>query len=132
MQNNVRYLIIYITITISCSLQPVQQEEYPVSQKAYVYTELQISLPFAKVPWEKINETIKQQPGFLSKTWLAGVGNDSVGGFYAFDSIENARKFAREIFPQEANAVNAAFTTRVFDADVTEQASRAMGSPYFS
>ena len=103
-----------------------------MSQKAYVYTELQISLPFAEVPWEKINETIKQQPGFLSKTWLAGVGNDSVGGFYAFDSVENARKFVRDVFPLEANEVNAAFTTRVFDADATEEASRAMGSPFFS
>ena len=51
--------------------------------KAFVYTELQISVPFSQVPWQNINKTIKQQPGFINKTWLSGAGNQSAGGLIA-------------------------------------------------
>jgi len=59
-----------------------------MTQKAFIYTELQISLLFSQAPWREVNPTLLQQPGILNKTWLAGVGNHSLGGFYAFDSIE--------------------------------------------
>lgn len=51
-----------------------------MQHRAFVYTELQISVPFDQVPWQKVNQAIKEQPGFLNKTWLAGVGNQSAGG----------------------------------------------------
>ena len=76
--------------------------------KAFVYTELQISLPFSDAPWKGINAAIKQQPGFLNKTWLSGIGNNSVGGLYTFDSIENAQKFVTGYFPEETRAIGAA------------------------
>ena len=101
------------------------------SHQAFVYTELQISAPFAKVPWHRINKAIKEQPGFINKTWLAGVGNESTGGFYVFDSLENAQKFVTEYFPAEAKSLGAAQTTRVFDAAATETASRDMNSVYY-
>ena len=47
-----------------------------MSTKAFVYTELQISIPFADAPWRDLNLAIQQQPGFINKTWLAGVGNN--------------------------------------------------------
>lgn len=94
------------------------------NHKAYVYTELQISAPFENVPWERINKAIKEQPGFINKTWLAGVGNNSAGRLYAFDSIENAQKFVTKYFPAEARGFGVAQTTRVFDAAATEAASR--------
>lgn len=108
---------------------PTEQEE-AMPHEAYVYTELQISVPFSDVPWHRINDTIKQQPGLLDKTWLAGVGNNSLGGFYAFDSIENAQRFVTDYFPTEAKNLGAAQTTRIFDATVAEEASRDIGSPY--
>lgn len=100
--------------------------------QAYVYTELQISVPFDDVPWQQINRSIKDQPGFVDKTWLAGVGNHSAGGFYAFDSIENAQRFVTGYFPAEAKAFGVAQTTRIFDAVATETASRDMNSVHYA
>jgi len=99
--------------------------------KAFVYTELQISAPFEAIPWQNVNTSIKQQPGFINKTWLSGVGNNSVGGFYAFDSIENARKYVTEYFPNEAKGLGVAQTTHVFNATAGADASRAINSVYF-
>jgi len=103
----------------------------PIVPEAFVYTELQISVPFGKAPWQTVNRHLMRQPGLLNKTWLAGAGNDSLGGFYAFDSIENAQRFVTDYFPTEAKNLGAAQTTRIFDAVVVEEASRDLGSPYF-
>ena len=99
--------------------------------KAFVYTEVQISVPFSEAPWRALNPVLKQQPGLVNKTWLSGHGNNSVGGIYEFDSLENAKKFAFEYFPTEARKLGAAFTTRVFDGSVTEEASRDMRSVHY-
>jgi hypothetical protein len=102
-----------------------------MSTKAFVHTELQISIPFADAPWRDVNLAIQQQPGFINKTRLAGVGNNLLDGIDAFDTSENAKAFAIEVFPETAAKMNAAFYTRVFDADITEEASRQMNSPYY-
>ncbi len=34
-----------------------------------------------------------------SKNWFYGADNGSVGGIYAFDSIENAQKYVTDYFP---------------------------------
>lgn len=99
--------------------------------KAFVYTELQISVPFAQAPWREINPILLQQPGFRNKTWLAGVKNQSLGGFYEFDSIENAKKFVTGYFPTEARKHGVAQTTRVFDGSVVEEASQYLNSLHF-
>ena len=105
-----------------------------VTQKpgAFVYTEAQVSAPFDAAPWRSMNPILKSQPGLLHKTWLSGVGNQSVGGFYAFDTIENATHFATDYFPTEAKQLDVAYTTRVFDASVVEEASRPLHSQFFS
>ena len=101
-------------------------------QGAYVYTEVQLSaLPFDNAPWRALNPVLKQQKGLLAKTWLSGLHTGTPGGLYAFDTIENAQKFAIDYFPTEAKQLNAAFTTRVFDASVVEEASREMNSPFY-
>ncbi len=102
-----------------------------MTTKAFVYTEVQISVPFADAPWREINKNIKQQPGFINKTWLSGVGTNSIGGIYAFDSIENAQKFVTGYFPTEAAGFGVAHNTRVFDATLVKEASVDMGSPHF-
>lgn len=102
-----------------------------MSTKAFVYRELQISVPFEKAPWREVNPTLLQRPGLLNKTWLAGVGNHSLGGIYAFDSLESAQKFVTGYFPNEAKKIGAAQTTRVFDASIVEEASRDMNSVHF-
>lgn len=102
-----------------------------MTQNAFVYTELQISAPFDQVPWQAINDKIKAQPGFINKTWLSGLGNNSAGGIYAFDSIENAQKFVTDYFPAEARGFGVAQTTRVFDAVATREASLDMNSAHY-
>lgn len=102
-----------------------------LTPKAFVYTEVQNSVPFNQVPWKKVNSIISEQPGFMYKTWFSGFGNHSVGGFYAFDSIENAQKYVTEFFPNQARKQGAGHTTRVFDAVIVEEASRDIGSVDF-
>jgi len=99
-----------------------------LTPKAFVYTEVQNSVPFKQVPWKKVNSIISKQPGFMYKTWLSGLGNHSVGGFYAFDSLKNAQKYATEFFPNQARKQGTGHTTRVFDAAIAEEASRDIGS----
>lgn len=124
------HLLLFIS-TATLSLTVMADNSAPSLHKAYVYTELQISIPFKKAPWKRINQAIKKQPGFINKTWLSGVGNQSAGGFYAFDSIENAQKFVTGYFPNEARDLGVAQTTRIFDATATEAASTAIGSVYY-
>lgn len=108
-----------------------QNKEKKMSPKAFVYTEVQISVPFEDAPWQQINDAIRQQPGFLNKTWLSGVKTNSLGGIYAFDSVENAQKFVTGYFPQEAGGFGAAHNTRVFDAGLTRDASLGLDSPHY-
>ncbi len=98
---------------------------------AFVYTEAQISAPFAQAPWRDMNPILKAQPGLLHKTWLSGVHTLSVGGFYAFDTLANATRFVTDYFPGEAQALGVAYTTRLFDASLVKAASVPMRSPFF-
>ena len=101
-------------------------------KKVFVYTEVQAAVPFEAVPWQTMNPQLLQVEGLVRKTWLSGIGSHSVGGLYEFNSLENAQKFAWEIFPAEARALGASFTTRLFDGDVVEEASRGMRSPHYA
>ena len=103
-----------------------------VEPGAFVYTEAQISAPFAQAPWAAMNPILKAQPGLLHKTWLSGVHTNSVGGFYAFDTVENATRFVTDYFPTETAGLNVAYTTRIFDASLVGEASRAVNSPFFA
>jgi len=98
---------------------------------AFVYTEVQVNVPFEQAPWQEINPGLKVQQGILAKTWLSGLHTNTLGGLYAFDTIENAKEFATHAFPKEAAGLNAAFYTRVFDASVVEEASKVLSSPFF-
>jgi hypothetical protein len=102
-----------------------------MTPKAFVYTEVAISVPFDQAPWPKINEDIKRQPGFMNKTWLQGHATQSLGGFYSFDSLESAGKFVTDYFPSEPRAFGVAHNTRVFDAGIVMDASLDMGAVHF-
>lgn len=98
---------------------------------AFVYTEAQIAAPFDQAPWRDMNPVLKVQPGLLHKTWLSGVHTQSVGGFYAFDTADNATRFVTDYFPTEAAALGVAYTTRLFDGAVVAEASRDLHSPFY-
>jgi hypothetical protein len=71
-------------------------------------------------------------PGLISKTWLSGINTHSVGGFYAFDSLENAHGYANGLLTDFAKGAGASLTGKLFDGDVVEAASRGMNSPYYA
>jgi hypothetical protein len=98
---------------------------------AFVYTEVQVNVPFDRAPWKSRNPVLQQQKGLISKLWLSGLNTHTLGGIDAFDTIENAKEFAIHVFPKTAKKLNAAFYTRIFDAQATELASREMKSPYY-
>jgi hypothetical protein len=98
---------------------------------AFVYTEVQVAVPFENAPWRDRNPVLRTQKGLVSKVWLSGHNTNTLGGVDAFDTVENAIDFAINEFPKTAAAMNAAFYTRVFDARATEDASRDLRSPYY-
>lgn len=111
--------------------QSNQKENQTMPTNAFVYTELQASVPFTDVPWEKLNAAIAAQPGFVDKTWLSGLGTHSVGGLYSFASVDDALLYCTEFFPALARDFGVAQTTRVFDNQATAEASAAMDAPHF-
>jgi hypothetical protein len=102
-----------------------------MSSPAFVYTESQSSLTSGQSLFADLGSAIADQPGFLNKTWLAGAGNDALGGFYAFDSVENAQAFATGYLPIKAKALGAPQSFRVFEGGSLEEASRDMNSMHF-
>jgi Putative mono-oxygenase ydhR len=100
--------------------------------KSFLYAEVQTSVPFEKAPWQKLNPEMKKEPGLLRKTWLSGLETNTVGGIYEFESLQTARAYVDHYVSGEARSVGGAgsLTTRFYDADVTEQASLEMNSPW--
>jgi hypothetical protein len=99
--------------------------------KIYIYAEYQVSIPFDKIDWKPIDTAMKAFPGLLSKTWLSGLNTHSVGGFYAFDSIENAQKYIDGLLVPFAGQVGGNLSVRLFDAEATREASISIHSPFF-
>jgi len=97
----------------------------------FLYAEYQISFPFGELDLPPIHEEMKSFPGLKSKTWLSGVNNNSVGGFYEFDSKENAQNYVDKCLVPYVQTFDANLTVKLFDAEVVADASKDMGSPYF-
>jgi hypothetical protein len=99
--------------------------------KTFLYTEIQAAVPFERFDWQQINPALKAAPGLIRKTWLAGIGTHTLGGFYEFDSAENALAFAKGPFADEARRAGAPATTRLFDGEIVKDASVDLNSPYY-
>jgi hypothetical protein len=100
-------------------------------QKVFLYAEIQVSIPFEKIPWKEIDVAMKKNPGLKSKTWLSGVNTNTIGGFYEFDSLENAKAYAAGYLAEAAQQLGGALTVRFYDGDVTAEASKAIYSPFY-
>lgn len=100
--------------------------------RVYLYAEFQNSVPFTEAVWHQANPMMKTVPGLISKTWLSGIGTHSVGGFYHFDSVENANAYATGMLAAFAKSAGASLTVKLFDGDVVAEASRGMDSPYYA
>ena len=101
--------------------------------KVFLYGEFQMAAPtFTKDMWGPVNAELKGVKGLVRKTWLHGIGTNTGGGFYEFDSIENARAFATGLYAEQAKLLGASLTVKLFDGDAVEEASRDMKSPHYS
>jgi hypothetical protein len=81
--------------------------------------------------WESINVAMKREKGIKSKTWLSNINTNTIGGFYEFDSIENAKAHAVGYLAKAAEKIGGSLTVRLFDGDVVEAANRGMNSPFY-
>jgi hypothetical protein len=100
-------------------------------KKVYLYAEIQVSIPFGKIDWPSINESMKKEKGLKSKTWLSGINTNTIGGFYEFDSLENAKAYAVGYLAKAAEQLGGSLTVRIFDGDVVADASRSIASPFY-
>jgi len=98
----------------------------------FLYAEYQVSIPFDSFDWKEANERMSRFPGLLSKTWLSGLNTHTIGGFYEFDTLENARKYVREMLAPLTRRLNGSLSVKLFDANVTRAASLGMKSPFYS
>lgn len=99
--------------------------------KTFVYAEYQVSIPFDQIDWQPINVEMKKFAGLKSKTWLSGVNNQTVGGFYEFDSIENAQTYIDGLLIPFAKQVNGNLSVKLFNGDITQAANLGMMSPFY-
>lgn len=103
-----------------------------MATKVFLYAEFQVSAPFGEQVWKDANPAMHTVPGLRNKTWLSGIGTNFIGGFYEFDSLPQARSYAEGMLADFAKAAGASLTVKLFDGDVTAEASRGMRSPYFT
>jgi hypothetical protein len=101
------------------------------ASKVFLYAEIQVSVPFREVDWPSINIEMKKERGLKSKTWLSGIGTNTIGGFYEFDLLENARAYAEGYLARAAKSWVAVLRSSDLIGDVAEGASRGIRSPYY-
>jgi hypothetical protein len=100
--------------------------------RVFLYAEFQVSVPFEESVWRDVNPILHTIPGLRNKTWLSGIGTHSVGGFYEFDSIANARAYAEGMLSNAAKSVGGSLTVKLFNGDVAAEASKGMHSPFYA
>ncbi|PKU22110.1 hypothetical protein [Telmatospirillum siberiense] len=102
------------------------------AKKIFLYAEIQVSIPFTEIDWKSINIAMKKNEGLKSKTWLSGINNHTIGGFYEFDSLENAKAYAGGYLSDAAKQLGGSLSVKLFDGDIVAAASREIASPYYS
>jgi len=99
--------------------------------KAFLYAEIQVAIPFSEIDWRSINTSMQQEPGLKSKTWLAGVNTNTIGGFYEFDSLDHAQAYAEGYLAAAAKQLGGSLSVKLFNGDATADANRGMNSPFY-
>lgn len=74
---------------------------------------------------------MKKYVGLKSKTWLSGINTHTVGGFYEFDSVENAQNYIDGLLVPFIKQVNGNLSTKIFDGEITQEANIGMLSPFY-
>ena len=100
-------------------------------KKIFIYAEFQVSIPFDQIDWQTINIEMKKYVGLKSKTWLSGINTHTVGGFYEFDSVENAQNYIDGLLIPFVKQVNGNLSIKIFDGEITQEANIGMLSPFY-
>jgi hypothetical protein len=100
-------------------------------EKIFLYAEYQVSVPFEQVDWGPINPEMKKFEGLKSKTWLSGINNHTVGGFYEFSSLESAQNYIDQLLIPFTQKINGNLSVKLFNGDVVAAASKDMNSPFY-
>lgn len=100
-------------------------------KKTFLYAEFQVYIPFDQIDWQTINVEMKKYVGLKSKTWLSGINTHTVGGFYEFDSVENAQNYIDGLLVPFIKQVNGNLSTKIFDGEITQEANIGMLSPFY-
>ena len=100
-------------------------------KQIFLYAEFQVSIPFDQIDWQTINIEMKKYVGLKSKTWLSGINTHTVGGFYEFDSVENAQNYIDGLLVPFIKQVNGNLSTKIFDGEITQEANIGMLSPFY-
>jgi hypothetical protein len=99
--------------------------------KTFLYAEIQVAIPFGDIDWSSINTSMQKEPGLKSKTWLAGINTNTIGGFYEFDSFEHAKAYAEGYLAAAAKQLGGSLSVKLFNGDITSDANRGMASPFY-
>ncbi len=100
--------------------------------KVFLYVEFQACKPFGELDFMATEREMDKFPGLISKTWLSGRGNNSLGGFYHFETAEQARACIDGMLVPTARRMDTTLTTKLFDAEVVRDACVSMRSPYYA
>jgi hypothetical protein len=103
-----------------------------MSKRTFLYAEIQVSVPFDKIDWGAFNVAMQKEPGLKSKTWLSGINNQTIGGFYEFDSLEHAKAYAEGFLAAAAKQIGGSLSVKLFDGEVVKDASAGIHSPFFA
>ncbi len=74
---------------------------------------------------------MKEYSGLISKTWLSGINNKSLGGFYEWDSLENVQNYIDNYLVLGMKFYGS-LTVKLFNGDIVSDASIGMNSPFYS
>lgn len=99
--------------------------------KIFLYAEIQVAIPFGEIDWRSINTSMQKELGLKSKTWLAGINTNTIGGFYEFDSLEHANAYAEGYLAAAAKQLGGSLSVKLFNGDITSDANRGMDSPFY-
>ncbi len=99
--------------------------------KVFLYAEYQLSIDFDQLDWEPICIQMKTYAGLKSKTWLSGLNNNSLGGFYEFDSVDNAQRYIEGVLIPFAKESKGSLSVKLFDGEITKEANMTMNSPFY-
>jgi hypothetical protein len=64
------------------------------SKRVFLYVEFEAQAAVGETAWRAANAPMNTVSGLRNRTLLSGFDVDMVGGFYEFDTVENARAYA--------------------------------------